>query len=285
MSDDDKEKEVVQNWDAGNTNVVAPGVMDQPAVVLDHPEFMPDMSMVGVENPVGTPSEEHIKTMDRNFGRTSGQMLDPGGAQGPGPTTNTALTAGQLASQYPSLRQHGFSAPGNHITASLNYYTIYTTIDITPTGIGQMVIPNGTPPGVYNDVVSNSQLMLDKLIETISLRAQPIVMSQITSVAFGSFVAVDTTFVPTAGTVWSMSFAIDKNGAWDTLQTGWVNSLNPVGGTRFAIQGGPNPYAASPDLTGTIGSNLNFMAPPFINDGNSAHAATNTFVVVSSGPF
>jgi hypothetical protein len=299
MSDDIKKPEdakanedkmtAFRDWDKGNTNVTKAPFVDQPTQVIDHPEFEPDTSLVGKENPVGVPTDEQKKQLNwltegqeagsemdtAKFGRSAGQML----------TSGTANSGGN-SGQGPSLRVHGFSFPGYHIGAGLNYYTIYTTIDITPTGIGALFIPRGTPPGVYTDTVSNSQLMLDKLVETISLRAQPVVMSQITSMSAADYNATNTpTFDPASGTVWSMSFTIEHNGAWDTKQVGWTNSLNPVGVARPAIMGGPTPYTTNPDLGDTINSNLAFMAPPFVNTGNPADAATNTIVVVSSGPF
>lgn len=283
-------------WEKGNTNV-AREPTDQPAQVIDHPEYEPDLSLVGKENKFGTPNDDQKRalgiavekeeeaegegeadtspgTRRETFGRSSGQMLTAG-------TANSGGNAGQG----PSLRVHGFSAPGNHMGAQLNYYTIYTTVDITPTGIGALIIPRGSPLGVYTDTVSNSQLMLDKLIETISLRAQPVFMSQITSVAYGSFTSPSNTFAPASGSVWSMSFAIEHNGAWDTMQTGWTNSLNPLGVARGPITGGPTPYNLNPDLGATVNANLAFMAPPFINTGNSSDAATNNILVVSTGPF
>ena len=289
-----EEQAAMRDWDRSNVNVAKPGVYDQPVQVLDHPEFEPDLSLVGKENKFGVMSDDQKRAMGmavdeneeqdkaseavngpQNFGRSSGAMLASG-------TANTGNNAGQG----PSLRVHGFSYPGNHIGAGLNYYTIYTTVDITPTGIGALIVPRGNPPGVYTDTVSNSQLMLDKLIETISLRAQPVVMSQITSMAYSDYVNTATpTFHPASGTVWSMSFAIEHNGAWDTMQIGRTNSVNPVGVARGPITGGPTPYNTNPDLTGTISSNLAFMNPPFINTGNTGDAATNNFVIVASGPF
>jgi hypothetical protein len=291
-----EEMDALRDWDRGNTNVSKMGYGDQPTVVLDHPEFEPDMSMVGKENRFGNPSDDQKRAMGwaveeaereeddfsenadgsrRRFGPTMGQMLASG-------TANSGQNAGQI----PALRQHGFSAPGHHLGAGLNYYTVYTTIDITPTGLGQMIIPRGNPPGVYTDTVSNSQLMLDKLVETISLRAQPVVMSQVTSMAYSAYNNTPTpTFAPTSGTVWAMSFTIEHNGAWDTKQVGWTNSNNPLGNPRPAIMGGPTPYNTNPDLTDTLNSNLNYMSPAWVNTGNNSDAATNTFVVVSSGPF
>ncbi len=285
MSDDDNNKEMedkteekkveplaMPDWEKSNINVAKPGMFDQPLQPLDHPEFEPDNSMVGKENRFGTMTERQ----KAKFGPSTAQNI----------LNATPETVGTSAGSGPSLRQHGFAYPGQHLTGGLNYYTIYTTIDITPTGLGTLVVPDGTPPGVYYDTVSNSQYMLDILIETISLRAQPMVMSQITSMAFGAYVSTATpTFVPTSGTVWAMSFAVDHNGAWDTMQTGWTNSLNPLGVARGPIKGGPTPWNTNPDLTGTINANMAYMNPVWINDGTTGSAATNTFVVVSSGPF
>jgi hypothetical protein len=292
-----EEMDALRDWDRGNTNVSKMGYGDQPTVVLDHPEFEPDMTMVGKQNPFGNPSDEQKRAMGwavDGFQATVGENPDENADGSPhrfGPTMGAMLPAGTgntggNAGQIPALRQHGFSAPGHHIGAGLNYYTVYTTIDITPTGVGQLIIPRGNPPGVYTDTVSNSQLMLDKLVETISLRAQPVVMSQVSSMAYSAYNATPTpTFAPTSGTVWSMSFTIEHNGAWDTKQVGWTNSTNPLGNARPAIMGGPTPYNTNPDLTDTLNSNLNYMSPAWVNTGSSSDAATNTFVVVSSGPF
>lgn len=204
-------------------------------------------------------------TFENEFGPTTAQAL---------PSTTPTTGSG------PALRIHGFSQPGQHTGAGLNYYTIFTTVDITPTGIPQMVIPRGYPLGVYTDTISNSQYMFDKLVETISLRAQPVVMSKVTQQTAAQFTAVNTLpdFAPGTGNVWTLSFIIEHNGAWDTKQIGWMAEGHPP------IKGGSTPWDTNPDLGQTIAENLQFMSPAFANTG-AAGSTTNTFTVVAQGPF
>jgi hypothetical protein len=231
----------------------------------------------------GTPSDETANddnvpvNQDENAGKSfrsrDAQTLPVG-------TANTGNNANQMT----SFKMHGYSAPGQHLTSGLNYYTLYSTQDITPTGAPVMVIPRGTPLGVYEDVVENSQYLFDKIVETISLRAQPVMISQISSVPFGNFTALPD-LAPTAGNVYSMGFVIEHNGAWDTQQAGYTASTNPVGVTpRPVITGGPLYNAAIPDLKATLMSNLGNFSPAFVNTGNGG-AATNTFTIVAMGPF
>jgi hypothetical protein len=231
----------------------------------------------------GTPSDETVNDenvpvgQDENAGKDfrsrDAQLLPVG-------TANTGNNANQMT----SFKMHGYSAPGQHLTSGLNYYTLYSTQDLTPTGQPVMVIPRGTPLGVYSDVVENSQYIFDKIVETISLRAQPVMISQITSVPYNQFTALPD-FAPTAGNVFAMGFVIEHNGAWDTNQAGYIASTNPVGVTpRPLITGGPLYNAAIPTMLQTIVANLNNFSPAFVNTGN-AGAATNTFTVVSMGPF
>lgn len=117
---------------------------------------------------------------------------------------------------------HGFSMPGQHITGGLDFFSVYTTLDITPLEFEQhgTYVPSftqGTYATNYQDTrVVDSQLRLDKLIETISTRAQPVIMGAVTTVTADASTA-DTIDLPaaTAGTtLYTFTFAIEHPDAW-----------------------------------------------------------------------
>ena len=117
---------------------------------------------------------------------------------------------------------HGFSMPGQHITGGLDFFTVYTTLDITPLefeahGTYTPAFTEGTYATNYQDTrVVDSQLRLDKLIETISTRAQPVIMGAVTTVTADASTA-DTIDLPaaTAGTtLYTFTFAIEHPDAW-----------------------------------------------------------------------
>ena len=117
---------------------------------------------------------------------------------------------------------HGFSMPGQHITGGLDFFTVYTTLDITPLEFDAhgTYVPSftaGTYATNYQDTrVVDSQLRLDKLIETISTRAQVVIMGAVTTVVADANTA-DTIDMPaaTAGTtLYTFTFAVEHPDAW-----------------------------------------------------------------------
>ncbi|MNK29864.1 hypothetical protein D3C87_482670 [compost metagenome] len=100
---------------------------------------------------------------------------------------------------------NGTSFAGQFLTGGLNFYKVRTTLDIRATGV----------------VGDASQKRLDKLVETISTRAQPVIMSAVTTTT--ETAPAD---LPGAGagavTVYTLSFAIEHNMAWEV-----AGSKNP----------------------------------------------------------
>jgi hypothetical protein len=107
---------------------------------------------------------------------------------------------------------HGTSFPGQALTGSLNFYAVRSLMDIRPSA--------GKNPS------DASQKRLDKLIETISLRAQPVIIGEVTVTTELRSSTVDlpgrTDQVAYPGTatevpVYTMVFAIEKNMAWEVM--------------------------------------------------------------------
>lgn len=120
-----------------------------------------------------------------------------------------------------------------NLTGGLDTYTIYTTVNITPTGVRKYV--DGTLATNYRDqldltdAATLSQYNLDKLIEVLSSRGQPVIISGITSGATVPSSVTD--FTPASGaTVYSIQFSNEHNMAWDVVNNPTLaETLNGVG--------------------------------------------------------
>lgn len=153
---------------------------------------------------------------------------------------------------------NGF-VPGasQNLTGGLDFFTVYTTVNITPTGV--MNYTPGTRETNYIDTVNLSdeqtsqQWHLDKLVETISGRGQPVFMTAVTELSAVPAGIAD--FAPAAGPVYSLQFAIEHNFAWDVY---------------------PSTIANLPESLNTVGS--------FVYTG-TAGAATNTITVVKNASY
>lgn len=116
-------------------------------------------------------------------------------------------------SQNGVLKQNGIANPGEHLAKGLDFWTIQTTINILATGWNatpSITVPNylGEPEYVEN----TSQLALDKLVQIIGLRGQPVILN-----------------APTGTGPYQVTFAIEHNGSWPA-DGGVVTT--PVAGTR-----------------------------------------------------
>lgn len=100
---------------------------------------------------------------------------------------------------------NGMSAAGQFLTGGLNFYKVRTSLDIRATGV----------------ISDASQKRLDKLVQTISLRAQPVIMSAVTTSTETS--PSDLPGVTGSTTVYTLSFAIEHNMAWEVS-----GSANPT---------------------------------------------------------
>lgn len=131
---------------------------------------------------------------------------------------------------------HGFNhGSKQNLTGGLDFFTVYTSANVTPTGVRKYV--PGTMASNYLDTLdltdadTKAQYNLDKLIEVISTRGQPVFISGITSGA--TVPATVTDFTPASGaTVYSVQFAIEHNFAWDVSPSTIPNlpeTLNGIG--------------------------------------------------------
>ena len=97
---------------------------------------------------------------------------------------------------------NGTTLAGQFLTGGLNFYKVRTTLNILPTG----------------DLSDESQARLDKLVEAISLRAQPVILSGVTSAS-----ETNPSDLASGGMVYTLSFAIEHNMAWEVQ-----GSANPT---------------------------------------------------------
>lgn len=128
---------------------------------------------------------------------------------------------------------NGASFAGQALTGGLNFYKIVTNLDIQATGV----------------LSDESQKRLDKLVETISLRAQPIIMSK---VAVSVATADDVAILPGAAVgddIYTLRFAIEHNKAWELTNSpdpnlaecldgieGFVYDIATTAGNNVAVE-------------------------------------------------
>lgn len=123
---------------------------------------------------------------------------------------------------------NGFTKPGyESLTGNLDFFTVRTLVNILPTG--------STTPGADGNVVGDAttQEALDMLIETVSTRAQPVIMSdvEVSVEAVSSIVDLPATAGEGATSddnVFVLKFAIEHTEAWDVEMLG--EALDAAGG-------------------------------------------------------
>lgn len=130
------------------------------------------------------------------------------------------------------------------VTGSLDIFNLYTTVDITPTG--KAVYDAGTQATNYVDTREHdSQWLFDKVIEVISTRGQPVVLTNVTS----STVAADAaaTAGGLSGTVYQFTFMIEHADSWfdNNGKLMLPEALNGVGGLVYVDGGSSNNVAVS----------------------------------------
>jgi len=114
-----------------------------------------------------------------------------------------------MANLFGVQKIHGVSRDGEFLTGDMDFFTVRSLVDITTDA-------NGDP-------ADQSQLNLDKLIETISTRAQPVIIGQVSTESapnYDDFVGFST------GTVWVLQFATEHTRAWGPLTGTVVDELN-----------------------------------------------------------
>lgn len=104
---------------------------------------------------------------------------------------------------------HGVSDAGEFLTGDMDFFTVRSLVDITTDA-------NGDP-------ADQSQLNLDKLIETISTRAQPVIIGQVSTESSPNY---DDFEGFSSGTVWVLKFATEHTQAWGPLNGTVVDELN-----------------------------------------------------------
>ena len=115
---------------------------------------------------------------------------------------------------------HGMVNKGQNLTGSLDTYTIRTTLDIRPTGV----------------LADASQDRLNKLIEVISLRAQPVIRS-----AVKTSTETNPSDIPSAVgsvTVYTLTFSTEHRGAWElgsSPNPSLAETLDGVAGFVFDV--------------------------------------------------
>lgn len=97
---------------------------------------------------------------------------------------------------------HGTSFSGEFLTKNMDFFTVRTLVDIRPSAT--------------KDPNEASQVSLDKLVETISTRAQPVILGGVTVSS-----ETDPSDLPAAsGTVdvYTLKFAVEHAGAWNPTE-------------------------------------------------------------------
>lgn len=97
------------------------------------------------------------------------------------------------------------------LTGSLDIFTLRTTIDIMPTGVAAYT--NSGNASNYADVrKQDSQYVLDKIIEIISTRGQPVVLTNVVKSTESS--PSDLPAASGSVTVYSFKFMIEHAASW-----------------------------------------------------------------------
>lgn len=168
-------------------------------------------------------------------------------------------------------KPNGFSLGSKqNLTGGLDFYTVYTTVDITPTSTRKY--NTGTLATNYLDTLdltdpaTLSQYNLDRLVETIALRGQPVFYSGVSTVT--ALPATVTDMTPASGaTIYTIQFAIEHNFAWDVDPSTIPNlpeSLNGVGSFVYTGTAGASTNTVSVVKNASYSNdyNVNISNPP-----------------------
>jgi len=94
---------------------------------------------------------------------------------------------------------HGFSETGfEALTGNMDFFTVRTLVDISPLAVGN----------------ATTQAALDTLVETVAMRAAPVIASDVTSAAETGI--IDLPASGGAATVFTFKFAVEHTEAWTT---------------------------------------------------------------------
>ncbi len=111
-------------------------------------------------------------------------------------------------------RVHGFSQPDySAVGAKMDIFTVRTTVPILPLGHDDSETFSGLDSAATVVGDDYTQYNLDVLIDTISLRAQPVVMSGVEIV--DGYTGDDIPALEEGGLVYALTFAIEHTEAWE----------------------------------------------------------------------
>lgn len=167
---------------------------------------------------------------------------------------------------------HGFvNLHSQNLTGGIDVWKFVTTVDITPTG-ARVYSPASLANNWHDqidltDAATLSQYLLDKVIETISLRGQPVLLSSvnttpITSANASQFLdASGNPIFPTAvagATAYSFVFMIEHDGSWDVAGANNPTLSETIGNITGFEYGTSNPgnfavQAVAANFDGNLG--------------------------------
>lgn len=119
---------------------------------------------------------------------------------------------------------NGVSKAGDFIRRNMDFYTVRTTLDITPTG----------------NLSDASQKRFDFLVRTISTRAQPVILGNVFTtqeVAPVADLPITSVSYPSGATVivYNVRFAIEHEEAWENVPVTLEESLDGLHGFVFTV--------------------------------------------------
>jgi hypothetical protein len=134
-------------------------------------------------------------------------------------------------------------SPSEHLTSNIDYFTISTPVDIVNNVVSQSALDAldtsyGAPAGEPSGSTANLQGALDKLIEIVALRGQPVIMG-----------------TPT-GTVapYTFRFATEHKGSWNV--TGSLTVDNSAVDLAAAIIAAGKDFGFDANTTVTLSAGL-----------------------------
>lgn len=141
-------------------------------------------------------------------------------------------------------RVHGYAFSGESVSKDMEFFTVQTTLNVTPTGViadAARVNPTATYPFTFNgttyanvgeyNAAKTQQARFDALVKAMSTRAQPVIIGSVTSEDQTAPVAGLPVTDASSGatvTVYSVVMAVEHGNVWDGNDMG--DLLNGVEG-------------------------------------------------------
>ena len=115
---------------------------------------------------------------------------------------------------------HGTSFPREFLTGRMDFFTVRTTVDLTlddPQPTDEFWEGQGADPA---DV---SQQRFDRLVETVSLRAQPVILGEVLveteTAPVSDLPSTQSLSTGASVTVYTVRFGIEHQGAWEDAES------------------------------------------------------------------